>query len=720
MSVAEFYVAPDGNDDWSGLLEAPRSDGQDGPFATLDRARRAVRELLDSGLDRDVIVFLRGGLYEVGETVVFGPEDSPTKRFSVTYAAYPGERPVLSAAEKIDQWRPLPENEVPAGMPEKAAKNVWIADLDEVRDGRWRFHALYDGEKRLPRASTESFEPLTPEQEGELKDKRTLYFPEGQLRRWPHLEDVELVIRPHHPWVLNILGIEEVDEEEGVARTTIPGTYELRPVSKWARGPEGLAGPAWVENVPEGMTAPGRWFLDGRLGRLYFWPRGEEPGQDIRAARTREVIQIDGGEQPDRPVRHLVFDGITFTHGDRDVWAEGDAGIQHDWEMLDKDNALVRFRGAEDCRVKDCTFRNSAGTGVRLDLHCQHNTVESCEFAHLGGTGILLCGFGPGHLDVNHDNDILDNHVHHCGEIYWHNAGIFVWQSGHNRIAHNLVHDTPYNALVLSGVRPGFFTQPERRECGRTIRFDEIGGPGRKPYEDIQPLLHCRDNLVEYNEIHSAVQTLWDGNGIYISGTGPQNVVRRNYLHDILGRGTMSALRMDDWQMDTLIEENIIWNCVNVGIILKGVNRIERNIIAGMSEVDQNGFEAPVKGYIALRHTGDPTSEDSRIRGNIFCHGGEGAPFYEEDRAPIALSDLDVDFNLYFSADDMKAVEQGLEERRARGLDTHGIVADPEFADFESGDLRIAADSPIWKVLSEQFNISLAGQRLWSTGEGEQ
>jgi hypothetical protein len=42
---ADFYVAGDGNDRWSGTLPAQNDAGTDGPFATIERAREAVRDL---------------------------------------------------------------------------------------------------------------------------------------------------------------------------------------------------------------------------------------------------------------------------------------------------------------------------------------------------------------------------------------------------------------------------------------------------------------------------------------------------------------------------------------------------------------------------------------------------------------------------------------------------------------------------------------------------
>ena len=138
--------------------------------------------------------------------------------------------------------------------------------------------------------------------------------------------------------------------------------------------------------------------------------------------------------QTDKPVNGIAFKGITFTHADRLAWTKDEErlgwGMQHDWDMFDKPSAMIRFRGAENCEVTDCKFLNSGGSGVRLDLHAQRNRIENCEFAHLGEAGILLAGYGAGTKDVNHHNDIINNHIHHFSEITWHfsgNMGMAKW-----------------------------------------------------------------------------------------------------------------------------------------------------------------------------------------------------------------------------------------------------------------------------------------------------
>ena len=42
---ADYYIAPNGNDSWSGKLAAPNASKSDGPFATIERAQQAVLEL---------------------------------------------------------------------------------------------------------------------------------------------------------------------------------------------------------------------------------------------------------------------------------------------------------------------------------------------------------------------------------------------------------------------------------------------------------------------------------------------------------------------------------------------------------------------------------------------------------------------------------------------------------------------------------------------------
>lgn len=260
---------------------------------------------------------------------------------------------------------------------------------------------------------------------------------------------------------------------------------------------------------------------------------------------------------------------MTFRYSLRDTWQEGDKGLQHDWEMFDKGNAILRFRHAEDCTVRACDFNSCSGAGIRLDLHCKRITVADSRFAYLGGAGIVLSGYGPGTKDENRDNTVTNNLIHHVGEIYWHSPGIFITQSGHNLISHNTIHDLGYNGIVISGCRHTAFVYHrnlrKRREWVSNLRLDEC-----MPYIEraiheklnskqqlalFEPLLHARENRIENNEIYETMQRLHDGNGIYLSGMGANNQLLHNYVHDI---PSGQLVRTDNDATFTVIAENVI------------------------------------------------------------------------------------------------------------------------------------------------------------------
>lgn len=696
---AEFYVSPNGSDKWSGTLAEPNALASDGPFATLVRARDAVRAV-KSRQATDIVVLVRAGTYRLDETVVFGLEDSGVSDSTVTYAAYPGETPVFSSGREIKDWRKV-SAKLP-GLPDAARGKVWVADVSR------RFFTLYDAAGRLPRARSTGFIPL----EGGSRDK--LHFPKGRLKNWPSVEDVEIVVRPHHAWIVNVLPLASVDEDAQIARTSIDATYAMNRLHFL---PETES--CWVENVLEELDEPGEWVLNTQAGKLYLWPRTEAPPQGIMAPVLQEYIRVEGRIDKmgpkDVPVRNLRFRGLTFMHGERYSLSKDDAGLQHDWDMHDKANALVRLRGTEDCVIEQCHFAHSGSGAIRVDLHGQRNTITGNHIEHMGGAGILLCGYGPGTKDVNKNNLVHNNHIHHTGEIYSHSPGIMVWQSGENRVANNLVHHTPYTGIIISGCMTDFFTR-NGRELSRTIRRHELEDLSKEPkLENVRPYLHTRDNLLEYNEIHHAMEMLGDGNAIYIRGAGAGNVIRRNYVHHLVAPMIMQcAIRTDGGQRDTLIAENLIYKCTSQGIMLKLNTRVENNIVADII--------APPRGYYLAVREGPLTG--ATIKRNIFYSPGKECVFIDElppgkgrtteDRRGRKLAeskDADTDFNIYYCAADRQLGDAMIEKQRRDGVDSHSQAVDPLFVDPANGDFRFKSNSPALKMGIVPIDLSEIGLR---------
>jgi hypothetical protein len=691
---ADFYVSNTGSDLWSGRLQAANADGTDGPFATVARARDAVRDLKQKQPAEDILVQIRGGWYTLNETLVFGVEDSGEGDATVTYAAYPDETPVFSSGKKIDNWElvtePLP------GLPEVAQGEVWVADMPE------QFYTLYDSEGMLPRARSEGFIPL------EKSSKDQLRFPAGKLKNWSNLDDVEIVIRPHHAWVLNILPLASVNEKKNVAQTKIKASYSMGPLHFL-----GELDSCWVENVFEALDEPGEWVLNTKEQKLYLWPRGKSP---VLYPQLQELVRVEGDvdkEGPtDVPVRNLQFKGLTFMHGDRYSINEDDIGLQHDWDLYDKANALLRFRGAENCLVEGNHFTDTGSGAIRFDLYAQNNKVIGNRIEKTGGTGVLFCGYGPGTKDVNHSNLIYNNHIQRTGQIYAHSPGVFLWQSGENRVANNLIHDNPYAGIIVAGVITDFFRRWSR-EMAPSVRWHEVAGQrGERTLDEIRPYLHSHDNQIEYNEIHHVMQQLADGNAIYIRGSGPNNVIRGNYIHHLLANTVMqSAIRTDGGQKDTLITENIIYKCVSQGMQVKLNNKAINNYIIDVIPGHHKG-EPHRPSYFKLYE--GPMTGGAYQRNILYDSNNDKPRYYEEGRnfrVPIGAfaKDADTDYNIYYSAATPAISQSVLKKKQQEGVDAHSLSTDPLFVDLENGDFRLRDDSPALALGIRSLDVSKAG-----------
>ncbi|HPA42299.1 MAG TPA: hypothetical protein PKV69_09820, partial [Candidatus Hydrogenedentes bacterium] len=106
---ARLYVAPNGDDTASGANPAADAAPQDGPLATLDGARAAVRRLIETkGLPQGgVEVLLRGGVYPLDAAVRFEAADAGRADAPVVYRAVPGEAVILAGGRTVGGFAPV-------------------------------------------------------------------------------------------------------------------------------------------------------------------------------------------------------------------------------------------------------------------------------------------------------------------------------------------------------------------------------------------------------------------------------------------------------------------------------------------------------------------------------------------------------------------------------------------------------------------------------------
>lgn len=662
-----------------------------------EEARRGTIEIL-----------LSGGRHEVLEAIRLTLADSPPGEGRLIIRSADGQRAVLSGSVGVEGWKKA--EDLPPETPEAAREHILTAPWPEVARGG--IYALFAAGERLPRARSKQVRIFgQPAGYEDAWDTHYQFsFRRGTFKNWSNLPDVELAITPLRQFQFNYLPLASVDEKLGVVRTGLRATGPLVL-------PYELEESCWIENSLEFLDKPGRWVSDSRKRLLYFWPpEGMDLGE-VRAAVTTSLIEVEGKVQrdgADTPVRGIEFRGLTFTETNRYPWDESSAGLQHDWELHDAPNAMLRFRAAQDCLVQDCAFIDGASSGVRLDLFARNIRIIGNEFSNLGGAAVVIAGYGPGNKDVSSGNEIAHNAIQFIGRDYLASPAIVLFQTSGNHVHHNLIHDIPYMGIVITGSWPNDFQRGDVRERARTIRRDETmptfraaraemrkiiqeGGSATDGHiqQKLMPFLHGRDNVVEYNDIFSFMMQLGDGNAIYVAGAGPGNIIRRNYVHDTLGGYSSYAIRTDDLHWGTDVVENVIANVSCGGLTLKQVNRFDRNIVYNVRPNKKHVHSATIvqRGPV----------EGASLSGNIFYYrhpaGDSAPPLMHRDNPgdqakSAALEDLAMDGNVYWTPDHPEQASEILAALRKRGRDLNGRAADPGFADPDAGDFRLPQDSP--------------------------
>ncbi|MBT7099446.1 hypothetical protein HN937_18875, partial [Candidatus Poribacteria bacterium] len=104
QTATTLYVSTAGDDAWTGALPEPDADRSDGPLATLEAARDALRALRTEG---GATVIVRGGTYERDSTFELAAEDSGADGAPVVYRAAEDEHVRLVGGRRVLGFAPV-------------------------------------------------------------------------------------------------------------------------------------------------------------------------------------------------------------------------------------------------------------------------------------------------------------------------------------------------------------------------------------------------------------------------------------------------------------------------------------------------------------------------------------------------------------------------------------------------------------------------------------
>ena len=656
---ADFVVAVTGND------RHPGTETQ--PLATIGGARDAVRKLRKAEPGRDVLVLVRGGVYHVDEPLLFSPEDSGREGGAVTYAAYPGEQPVLSGGRRITGFQPGPDG-------------LWTVKASELHSRPWRFEQLYVNGRRAVRARTPNrfyfymnatrrsgVDPATG-RPGKLDDRMFLANSRdlAPLSALPPERLRDVVVASYHSWHISRQYVASLRAESGEVFLT--GSCGI-PFFTYTQNER-----YFLENYREALDAPGEWFLD-RDGTLHYKPLA---GEDLKTAEViapvaDELLHFLGDDT--RPVKHITLRGLSLAHSGYRLPPEGQSSPQ----AACKVSAAIMADYACGIVLEDCRIQHTGTYGVWFRDGCRDCSVRRCLFEDLGAGGVRVGQTDRVPKPAEQTSHIaIDNNILRSAGRLWADAvGILIGHSGDNQVTHNDISGMPYSG-ISAGWRWGYGEVPSVRN---SIRFNQIH--------------------------HLGWDVLADMGGIYTLGEAPGTVLGNNVIHDIDGNGdsSMHGIYNDNSTSRMIVENNLVYRVRDGGYkIGSGKNNVVRNNVFVAVPRQSSRYDNPL---MFCMYYPVETHVAAIFEKNILC--GSGGNLFS---IPAAFGDrLQFRDNLYWdpSGGALDFLGKSFDEWQRLGRDAGSIVADPKFVDPARDDFRLQADSPALALGCAPIDYAQAG-----------
>jgi hypothetical protein len=508
-----FWIAPNGRDDATGTQEQP--------FASPARAIEALRAHVGKGLQDDVAVRFRSGIYRLNQTLELTSAELGDGNQRITFSSVPGERAVLAGSRELSGvWRQIREN-------------LWALKIEDARDGRWVFRSLFRAGESLPRAREPDDGYYTIA--AVTEERRRLKLNQPIPAAWHDLKGIEINSTAH--WHFNRQPAAAIDG------TSVQGFVPIGTDVSSSRITEKSHSRIWLENALAFADTPGEWFLDSTAGEIYY---AAKPGEDPNHVRfsapvLRELIVVRGSS--DRLVRNLHFRELEFAETDWEMPSGGRLGIQAGAWASDRSRtyspgAALRFIYASATTVEGCKFRDLGDGAISYEIGTSQGLVSRCDFLRVGSNAVQIgripeyTGDGhPLHRDFASTQawldemkklppsremwlirsritpeapsqiEIADNTFLDCGYLDYGSVAVCITYAHHITVEHNLFRDLPYSAINV-----GWRWAP---------------GPS-----------NCHSNLIRRNRIEHVMLQAGDGSGIYLVGEQPGTRVLENYVND--------------------------------------------------------------------------------------------------------------------------------------------------------------------------------------------
>ena len=366
----KVFVSPDGND--------ATGDGSiENPYKSINRAVKDIKRLDYSTRTKGVILYLRGGDYNVSETISLDERFSGVKDVPVFISSYNGEEVRLSTSNSIplSDFKPVSDTAIYNRLQEKVRDKIVEVNLGKYGITDYGT-ILYDNEynKTYSTIETKVFsdnELMTLARYpngtdtlrlGELLDRgpepgepdlgqgHSWTMADDRALSWEYKDDIGVFAYysyNYNPERKRVLGFDaernavlcagrRLGQRSGLFRTTKENTY-------------------YFYNVLEELDTEGEWYIDRSTGMMYIYPfsYADENTTIQLSTSSHDIISMD-------EVKNVVVNGITFrnTSGKAFSGTDGKYFVIQNCKFITSDVALTDFRNSG---ITTCYFLNSNG-----------------------------------------------------------------------------------------------------------------------------------------------------------------------------------------------------------------------------------------------------------------------------------------------------------------------------------------------------------------------
>jgi hypothetical protein len=635
---ADFYVATDGNDSWSGTLWDPNATATNGPFATIGRTQTAVRAILanPNGRTTPIMVLVRNGTY-YQQALTFTSADAGTAALQVFWENYPNEAPILSGGMVVTGWTNTTGSTYQVTLP---ASTVYFENL--FYNGGRRLRPRVGGSTAGPIGTflrnagpvylSGSPPPASPPSPNcsiyvsgsgwECFDR--FYFNPGDLSSiWTNLNppyptgDIELV--DFEWWSAPKMRISSIDSTNNICYLTGP-TEQVAEQHGYILDHRYI-----VENVEDLLTQGGQWFLNRSAvpwTLTYIANPGENPPTDtVVIPQSSQVMTATG-------LQYVTFQGLQFQNDDFTVPSTGYVSTQQEPTLT----GAVSCYNCQYVTFNSDIITQTAGSGIEFKTTSTssttaYNTFENGALFDIGGIGLRV-GEPPATTDTNANvpqfTTVENTLIEGISRVFPSAPGI-VQGSGHN------------NTYTYNDIYDGYHS-------GLEVCLPPSCAPGKTNSSG------TFDIVVSFNHIFNLYEGVTDDGGAIYFATGGQafspvgNQILNNKIHD-----TSDASIIDS--------DGYGGNGINLDSST-GLMTVENNLVYRVSAMAVNMTHGPQLANLA-----------NTVNNNIFAYARKGMidngnpyPAYTCPSSPVTV--FNTTSNLfYFDRNETESfyVQQGCE-----------------------------------------------------------